>query len=172
MGTVTSFGGQRDARYMKVSLDGGRTAYVPLNDYTDFRLGFAATTHKAQGGTYERSWVLAGGDMQDLHLSYVQASRARELTRFYVSRDDAGEAREKLARRMSEDRSKEMAHAAIRDNRERAEAGRKVQMERERVEALTEMMTRHEELMRELRQSLEAEREREIARHLEIIPAD
>lgn len=169
LGTVKRFGGQRVARYMTVSLDDGRTVHVPLNDYSDFRLGFAATTHKAQGGTYERAWVLAGGGMQDLHMSYVQASRARELTRFYMSKDDAGEEREKIARKMSEDRSKEMAHAAMEDNRKRIEAGRKVEMER--AQALSETITRNAELLRELRESLEAEREREITRHLEIVLA-
>lgn len=81
-----------------------------LREYNHIDLGYAITTHKAQGGTFERSFVLGGGWMQDRHLSYVQMSRAREETRLYVSEADAGEDLSVLVSEMQRNRTKEMAH--------------------------------------------------------------
>jgi conjugative relaxase-like TrwC/TraI family protein len=69
-----------------VKLDGGRVVKVPVKRYRHLRLGYAVTTHKAQGATVGRAFVLVGGNMQDHPLSYVQASRAKESTQFYMER--------------------------------------------------------------------------------------
>lgn len=82
-------------------------------DYGDFELGYALTTHKAQGMTVERAFVLAGGDMQDREQAYVQMSRAREETRLFVDEGTAGEDLVELARAMSRPRQKDLAHDHI-----------------------------------------------------------
>lgn len=73
------------------------------------RLGYAVTTHKAQGATVDRTFVLAGGWMQDRELSYVQMSRAREKTWVFTSEADAGEDLSLLASTMSRSRGKTLA---------------------------------------------------------------
>jgi Ti-type conjugative transfer relaxase TraA len=108
-GTVTKVSGLGGRKTLGVVLDDGRAVDVPLDQYRDVRLGYALTTHKAQGATVGNSYVLLGGPMQDLHLSYVQASRARETTRFYADRFEAGPQLDRLARQMAESRAKTLA---------------------------------------------------------------
>lgn len=86
-----------------------RVTFTP-RDYGDFELGYALTTHKAQGMTVERAFVLAGGAMQDREQAYVQMSRAREETRLFVDEATAGEDLVELARAMSRPRQKDLAH--------------------------------------------------------------
>jgi conjugative relaxase-like TrwC/TraI family protein len=111
LGTVESVSGLPGLRQMSVKLDDGRSITVKTREYDSFRLGYAVTTHRAQGATIEQSFVLLGGGMQDRHLSYVQASRAREEMSFYIDRKDAAT----IQRQMERDRTKDMAH----DHRER-----------------------------------------------------
>jgi ATP-dependent exoDNAse (exonuclease V) alpha subunit len=155
LGTVSGIGGTARARVMTVKLDDARTVHVPVNDYQSFRLGFAATTHKAQGGTYERSYVLAGGSMQDLHATYVQASRARETTRFYTSRLEAGKELEGLVKQMETDRSKQMATSFLGEN---TPGKKRTRSKTPAPEVRT--ATVNEELSRELRKALEIGQER------------
>lgn len=93
-----------------VALDAGRTAAVPLDAYGHVRLGYAVTTHKGQGVTCDRAFVLVGGDAQDLHAAYVQASRARSETRLYADRLSAGDELADLVRSMERNRQKGLAH--------------------------------------------------------------
>jgi len=93
----------------QVWLDSGRTVEVPLTSYRGLQLGYAVTTHKAQGMTVDYAYVLAGGKMQDRQLSYVQASRARESTFIYTDRHEAGDKLDELAKQMSRDREKTLA---------------------------------------------------------------
>jgi len=89
----------------------GRAVRVTLTpaEYKHLQLGYAVTTHKAQGATVDRTFVLAGGWMQDRELSYVQMSRHREDCRIYASEADAGEDLATLSRSMSQSRQKSMA---------------------------------------------------------------
>lgn len=54
------------------------------------------------------AYVLLGGGMQDLHLSYVQASRAVESTRFYTDYFETGNDLFGIARKMTRSREKKM----------------------------------------------------------------
>ena len=72
---------------LSVRLDDDRAVRVPVEAYPHLRLGYALTTHKAQGMTVERAFILTGGTMTDRELTYVQASRARGATRWYVGSD-------------------------------------------------------------------------------------
>ena len=106
MGTLEKVEGQN----LTVRLDHNqRRVSVPLTEYDHLQLGYAATTHKAQGMTAENVYVLTDESMQDRHLSYVQASRGRAVTRFYTSRDEAGPDFESLTRSMSRSREKVLA---------------------------------------------------------------
>lgn len=87
--------------------------------YKDLELGYAVTTHKAQGATVDRTFVLGGGWMQDRELSYVQMSRHREDCHIYTSVADAGEDLDALSQSMSHSRMKGMALDPEKERRER-----------------------------------------------------
>jgi ATP-dependent exoDNAse (exonuclease V) alpha subunit len=80
-----------------------------LNEYEHVRLGYAVTTHRAQGITVDNAYVLAGGSMQDRELSYVQMSRARDNTRIYIDKLEAGENLKEMVLTMERSRAKELA---------------------------------------------------------------
>jgi ATP-dependent exoDNAse (exonuclease V) alpha subunit len=69
------------------------------------RLGYAATTHKAQGASVRYVYVLAGADRE---LTYVQTSRARDVTRLYTDEIEAGPELAALARTMSKSHQKDL----------------------------------------------------------------
>ena len=86
------------------------TVTFKMNEYADISLGYAVTTHKAQGSTVDHAFVLAGSTMQDRELSYVQMSRAREDTWIYATKSEVGEDISELVRLMERSRTKELAH--------------------------------------------------------------
>jgi conjugative relaxase-like TrwC/TraI family protein len=57
--------------------DSGDLVNVPTSEYKALNHGYALTTDKAQGITADHVSILAGGNMQDLHASYVQLTRMR-----------------------------------------------------------------------------------------------
>ncbi len=79
----------------------------------DLALGYALTTHKCQGVTCENALVLVGGPMQDREMSFVQASRARGVTRFFADRLEAGPNLEKLVGQFGKSRAKDLAHDVL-----------------------------------------------------------
>lgn len=99
-GTIRQVSGQGIA----VELDSGAMVRVDLESYPHLRLGYAMTTHKAQGMTCEKAFVLVSDRMVDREMTYVQASRARGETRWYVSRDLA-----EVSRSMEKSHQKYMA---------------------------------------------------------------
>ncbi len=96
---------------LRVRLDSGDWRTVHTQHYPHVRLGYAVTTHKAQGVTAGSVYVLAGGPMEDRELAYVQASRSRSQTRIYVDRVEAGDTIAVLARQMNVSHQKELALA-------------------------------------------------------------
>lgn len=70
-----------------IKLDEGRSVTVDAEGFAHLRLGYALTTHKAQGMTAENSYILTGGTMTNREMAYVQASRARGQTRWYLEDD-------------------------------------------------------------------------------------
>lgn len=105
LGTIERIRG----RSIAVRLDRGEMVVVHADKYSSLLPGYAMTTHRAQGVTVDRAFVLAGGPMQDRELSYVQASRARYEVRFFASKLDAGENLDRLGRRVERSRPKVMA---------------------------------------------------------------
>lgn len=92
---------------MTVRTDDGRSIAFDLKDYDRIDHGYAATIHKAQGMTVDRTHVLATPGM-DAHGSYVSLSRHRDGTDLHYVRDDFS-SQDKLVNTLSRDRSKDMA---------------------------------------------------------------
>ncbi len=98
---------QVSAQSMTVRTDDGRSVAFDLKDYNRIDHGYAATIHKAQGMTVNRTHVLATPGM-DAHGSYVALSRHRDGMDLHYGRDDfAGQ--DRLIRTLSRDRAKDMA---------------------------------------------------------------
>ena len=92
---------------LAVRLDDGRRISVDLKNYAHVDHGYAATVHKTQGMTVDRTHVLATPGL-DAHATYVALSRHREGTALHYGRDDfAGEAQ--LRRTLARERPKDTA---------------------------------------------------------------
>jgi hypothetical protein len=98
---------QVSARGMAVRTDDGRSVQFDLKDYNKIDHGYAATIHKAQGMTVDRTHVLATPGM-DTHSSYVALSRHRDGVNLHYGRDDFAD-QGSLVRKLSRDRAKDMA---------------------------------------------------------------
>ena len=59
-------------------------------DLARLRLGYAQHIHRAQGATVTRTLVVTGGWQTSKEPAYVEASRARQGTDWYVTREDLG----------------------------------------------------------------------------------
>jgi hypothetical protein len=103
LGTVE----QVSAQSMNVQTDDGRSIAFDLKDYDRIDHGYAATIHKAQGMTVDRTHVLATPGM-DAHGSYVALSRHRDGMDLHYGRDDFA-SQDRLVRTLSHDRAKDMA---------------------------------------------------------------
>ena len=107
LGTVEKIDEKRGI--ITAKLDSGKTTEIDTKQYPDMKLGYAITTHKSQGSTVENAHILLGGSMQDRELSYVQASRARGQTHFYIDKAEAGENLAQVARAMKTSHGKQLA---------------------------------------------------------------
>jgi len=105
-GTVGTIESVSRAR-MAVQLDNGRSVAFDTKDYSQVDHGYAATIHKAQGMTVDRTHVLATPGM-DSHSSYVALSRHREGMDLHYGKDDFADQR-RLIRTLSRERAKDMA---------------------------------------------------------------
>jgi conjugative relaxase-like TrwC/TraI family protein len=68
----------------------GRQARLSGEDLARLRLGYAQHIHRAQGATVTRTLVVTGGWQAAKEPAYVEASRARYGTDWFVSREDLG----------------------------------------------------------------------------------
>jgi Ti-type conjugative transfer relaxase TraA len=119
------------AQSMSVRTDDGRDVAFDLKDYNKIDHGYAATVHKAQGMTVDRTHVLATPGM-DAHGSYVALSRHRDGMDLHYGRDDFASS-DRLARTLSRDRSKDMATDYERPDPAQSYADRRGITFRERV---------------------------------------
>ncbi|MBC9031830.1 Ti-type conjugative transfer relaxase TraA [Sphingomonas sp. JC676] len=103
LGTVESTSAVR----MAVQLDDGRSVAFDIKDYGQIDHGYAATIHKAQGMTVDRTHVLATPGM-DSHSAYVALSRHRDSVDLHYGQDDFAD-QGRLVRTLSRDRAKDMA---------------------------------------------------------------
>lgn len=113
LGTIVGFGTNRLRPTVKVRLDRGGTRTINTENYKHFQLGYAVTSHKAQGSTVENVYVLAGGGMQDREITYVQVSRARGCA-YLFAYDAGGEGTVPgVAAEMERSRRKPLAHDVL-----------------------------------------------------------
>jgi conjugative relaxase-like TrwC/TraI family protein len=68
----------------------GRQRTLAGEDLARVRLGYAQHIHRAQGATVTRTLVVTGGWQTSKEPAYVEASRARHGTNWYVNRQDLG----------------------------------------------------------------------------------
>jgi len=87
LGTVVSTGDRRGGPLLSVRLDNGRDVVISEDSYRNIDHGYAATIHKSQGATVDRTFVLATG-MMDQHLTYVAMTRHRDDAILYAARED------------------------------------------------------------------------------------
>jgi conjugative relaxase-like TrwC/TraI family protein len=69
-----------------------RRSVISGDDLARLRLGYASHIHRAQGATVTRTLVVTGGWQTSRETAYVQASRARHGTDWFVNRDELGAA--------------------------------------------------------------------------------
>ncbi len=112
-GTIVSADALRAT--LSVRLDSGDRVTFSTRDFPHFHLGYAGTTHKAQGATSLVSYVLVGGSMQDREMTYVQSSRAKEKTWIFATKSEVGDDIAHLSREMERSRQKNMAHSFMKE---------------------------------------------------------
>ena len=78
-------------RGVTVTLDGSRRKIQLTGENLDsLRLAYAQHVYRQQGATVERSVVLTGGWQTSNETAYVEATRARHGTDWFIARDDLG----------------------------------------------------------------------------------
>ncbi|MBP2448621.1 Ti-type conjugative transfer relaxase TraA [Rhizobium leguminosarum] len=87
LGAVVSTGDKRGDPLLSVRLDNGRKVVFSEDSYRNVDHGYAATIHKSQGSTVDRTFVLATG-MMDQHLTYVSMTRHRDRVDLYAAGGD------------------------------------------------------------------------------------
>jgi len=88
-GEITHIG--PDDGHATVTIDGSdRQIVLAGEDLETLRLGYAAHIYRQQGATVDRAVVLTGGWQTSRESSYVEASRARQGTDWYVAREELG----------------------------------------------------------------------------------
>ncbi|MDW9930827.1 Ti-type conjugative transfer relaxase TraA, partial [Sinorhizobium meliloti] len=87
LGTIVSTGDRRGDTLLSVRLDSGRDVVISQDSYRNVDHGYAATIHKSQGSTVDRTFVLATG-MMDQHLTYVAMTRHRDRADLYAAKED------------------------------------------------------------------------------------
>jgi Ti-type conjugative transfer relaxase TraA len=122
---------QVSAQSMTVQTNDGRSVHFDLKDYNRIDHGYAATIHKAQGMTVDRTHVLATPGM-DAHSSYVALSRHRDGMDLHYGRDDFAN-QDRVVRSLSRDRAKDMASDYDRSDPVQSYAERRGISFRERV---------------------------------------
>lgn len=87
LGTVVSTTNAHGETVLSVKLDTGRDVVFSQDIYRNVDHGYAATVHKSQGVTVDRTFVLATG-LMDQHLAYVAMSRHRDRADLYMAKED------------------------------------------------------------------------------------
>ena len=78
-------------RRVTVTIDGSQRRVVLAGDDLDsLRLAYALHVYRQQGATVERSVILTGGWQTSKETAYVEATRARHGTDWFIARDDLG----------------------------------------------------------------------------------
>lgn len=73
---------------LTVRTDDGRRLSFSQAEFSHIKLGYAVTTHKVQGSSIPKTYVLAGGSLQSREQIYVQLSRQKVEARIYLEGPD------------------------------------------------------------------------------------
>ncbi len=107
---------------LTITLDGSdREIRLADEDLKSLRLGYGQHVYRQQGATVERSVVLTGGWQTSKETAYVEASRARQATEWFLARDELGAEGQderritQLAHRMRQSRAQtpSLAHSEL-----------------------------------------------------------
>jgi conjugative relaxase-like TrwC/TraI family protein len=78
-------------RGVTVALDGSdRRVHLAQTDLDSIRLAYAQHVYRQQGATVERSVIVTGGWQTSKETAYVEASRARHGSEWFLARDELG----------------------------------------------------------------------------------
>jgi ATP-dependent exoDNAse (exonuclease V) alpha subunit len=111
---------------LTVTLDGSqRRVKLADDDLESLRLAYAQHVYRQQGATVERSIVLTGGWQTSKETAYVEATRARHGTIWFIAREDLGEEGQDAARitRLSQKMTNSRAQTPSLAHPERLDAG-------------------------------------------------
>jgi ATP-dependent exoDNAse (exonuclease V) alpha subunit len=96
-------------RRVTVKIDGGKEICFSTRNYQDFDLAYAMTTHKAQGMTADKAFLLVQENHENREMAYVQVSRATTLTKLFMTHDTAGDELGEIAKNMGFSRAQTLA---------------------------------------------------------------
>ncbi|HEV3321449.1 MAG TPA: hypothetical protein VG147_04575 [Solirubrobacteraceae bacterium] len=118
-GQVTGI--DEEQRQVTVNLDGSdRQVRLAGEELQHLRLAYAQHVYRQQGATVERAVVVTGGWQTNKESSYVQASRARNGTDWFLAREELGSEGqdERRVRQLSEKMRASRRHTPTLDYRE------------------------------------------------------
>lgn len=107
LGEVVRVG--RLTKALSIRLKSGNTVELRSSELKNLSLAYAMTVHKGQGATVDWSFVLLGTRAQTRELSYVEASRAKKETHFFLTERAAGAGLANLAAQMQKSEAKRLA---------------------------------------------------------------
>jgi len=88
-GQITTI--HRDDNSLSITLDGSdRQVQIGGEQLQHLRLAYAQHVYRQQGATVERAIIITGGWQTSRESAYVQASRARNGSDWYLARDELG----------------------------------------------------------------------------------
>ncbi|MGA2163534.1 MAG: MobF family relaxase [Solirubrobacteraceae bacterium] len=111
-------------RGVTVTIDGSQRKIQLAGEHLEsLRLAYAQHVYRQQGATVERSVVLTGGWQTSKETAYVEATRARGGTTWFIAREDLGEEGQdagritRLAQKMANSRTQtpSLAHRELSD---------------------------------------------------------
>jgi Ti-type conjugative transfer relaxase TraA len=91
LGTLQKIEHHQKGFYLQVKTDDGQIVRIDPREYEHLQHGYAISTHKAQGVTVTRAYVLANEGMTDREWMYVAGSRHRESLHVYADLDTASD---------------------------------------------------------------------------------
>ncbi len=115
-----------DESGVTVTLDGSqRQLRLASDDLESLRLAYAQHVYRQQGATVKRSIVLTGGWQTSKEAAYVEATRARHGTDWFIARDDLGEEGNDAGRitRLAQKMTNSRAHTPSLTHPERVDPG-------------------------------------------------
>ena len=92
-------------------LDDGEVIEVRADEYAFFKHAYAISTHKAQGQSVSRAYILSSSRVRNSkEMGYVQLTRAKDQTRLYADKKTLGSlAVKELSKQMSRSQQKQTA---------------------------------------------------------------